>query len=89
MTATPTQIIETAKSQFGKPYVYASAPDPSVRNPKSFDCSGYTRWVFGRNGVYLPGGSWNQALHGRNSGTWSCIDKALKTPGALLISGPN
>lgn len=89
MTVTPAQIIETAKSQFGKKYVYAAAPDSSVRNPKAFDCSGYTRWVFGRNGVYLPAGSWNQAIHGRNSGTLISIDKAIKTPGALLLSGPN
>jgi hypothetical protein len=89
MSVTPAQIIETAKSQFGKPYVYASAPDPKVKNPKSFDCSGYTRWVFGRNGVYLPAGSWNQAIHGRNSGTLISIDQAIRTPGALLFMGPN
>jgi hypothetical protein len=89
MTVSPAQIIETARSQFGKPYIYASAPDPKVKNPKSFDCSGYTRWVFGRNGVYLPAGSWNQAKHGRNSGTLISIDQAIRTPGALLFMGPN
>jgi len=86
---TPNQIVDTARSQFGKPYVYASAPAVSVRNPRSFDCSGYTHWVFGRNGVSLPNGSWNQAIMGRDNHTLISIDQAIHTPGALLFMGAN
>ena len=89
MTVTPNQIIETARGQFGKPYIYASAPEPSVKNPKSFDCSGYTRWVFGRNGVAIPMGSWNQAIMCRDHGTIIPVSEAIRTPGALLFGGPN
>lgn len=40
--------VETAYSLLGKPYRYgASGPD-------SFDCSGFTMYVWGKAGVYLP-----------------------------------
>ena len=47
-SATAEHVIDIAKSKLGAPYVYgASGPD-------SFDCSGFTSWVFGQVGISLP-----------------------------------
>lgn len=85
----PSKVLETAISQFGKKYVYASAPSPTIKNPPSFDCSGYTRWVLGRNGITAPAGSWNQAMWCRDRGLLVSVQDAINTPGALLFGGPN
>lgn len=42
-------IINTAKGQMGTPYVFGGET-PYV----SFDCSGFTSYVFGKNGISLP-----------------------------------
>ena len=41
-------IISTAKSKLGCPYVYGAA------GPDTFDCSGFVQWVYGQNGISLP-----------------------------------
>jgi len=49
------EILETAKEYLGVPYVWAA------NGPLAFDCSGYTRYVFKRNGITLPRYSGHQA----------------------------
>jgi len=42
-------LLGTAHSQLGTPYRYGG------ESPETgFDCSGFTRWVYGRHGVSLP-----------------------------------
>lgn len=41
-------VMKIAKSKKGTPYRYGAT------GPRSFDCSGYTRWVFARVGRHLP-----------------------------------
>lgn len=54
----PTQIIETAKRYLGAPYVFGAS------GPESFDCSGFTRFVYGQHDISLPRTSVNQATAG-------------------------
>jgi cell wall-associated NlpC family hydrolase len=50
-----------ARSQLGAPYVYGGS------SPSGFDCSGFTRWVFGRHGGSLPHSALGQFLLGRQA----------------------
>ncbi|WP_343918370.1 C40 family peptidase [Agrococcus citreus] len=52
-------IVGIAQSQLGAPYVWGGA-SPST----GFDCSGFTSWVFGQAGYYLPRSSNAQAGYG-------------------------
>ncbi|MGM1028317.1 MAG: C40 family peptidase [Actinomycetota bacterium] len=52
-------IVGIAQSQLGAPYVWGGA-SPST----GFDCSGFTAWVFGQAGHYLPRSSNAQAGYG-------------------------
>jgi cell wall-associated NlpC family hydrolase len=68
LTATPTlvpsahaltarqgdRIVHIAASKAGAPYRYGAA------GPRAFDCSGFTKWVFGRTGRWLPHSSARQ-----------------------------
>lgn len=48
-------VVNTARSQLGKSYVYGGAsPDAG------FDCSGFTCWVYSQYGVALPRRSFDQ-----------------------------
>jgi len=40
-------LVETALSKIGSPYVYGSS------GPKTFDCSGFTSWVYRQHGIRL------------------------------------
>lgn len=42
------QVVEIAKKYIGTPYVYGGDA------PGGFDCSGFTSYVFGKMGIYLP-----------------------------------
>lgn len=53
------QIIETAKQYIGTPYHYGSP------GPKSFDCSGFTSYIFRQFGYNLPRSSDGQGAYGR------------------------
>lgn len=46
--------------QLGKPYQFGFKPADSDPNPKEFDCSGLTKWLFAQIGVHIPDGSQNQ-----------------------------
>jgi cell wall-associated NlpC family hydrolase len=71
-SATVARVIETAKSRIGAPYVYgASGPD-------SFDCSGFTSWVFRQVGVGLPRTAHEQWLSGPH------VSYAEAQPGDIL-----
>lgn len=49
------EIIETAKEYLGVPYIWAA------NGPFSFDCSGFTKYVYKKNGITLPRYSGYQA----------------------------
>ena len=52
------QIITTAYTYLGTPYVYAAS------GPDSFDCSGFTMYVMNLNGIKLPHQSGKQYTYG-------------------------
>jgi cell wall-associated NlpC family hydrolase len=86
-------LLTLARTQLGKPYVYASQPSGSIADPRSFDCSGFVRWLCMRLNVPIPGGAAgftpsDKQLHAQPIP----VAQATKTPGALLGhygSGPN
>lgn len=47
-SASVAAVIEVAKSRIGAPYVYGAT------GPDSFDCSGFTSWVYRQVGISLP-----------------------------------
>ncbi len=51
---TRTQVLNMARKYIGVPYVYGG------ESPRGFDCSGYTKYVFGRLGIKLPHSSRRQ-----------------------------
>jgi cell wall-associated NlpC family hydrolase len=57
-STTGSDVVDFAKKQLGKPYVWGAA------GPKSFDCSGFTMYVFTQFGVSLPHSSISQANYG-------------------------
>ena len=52
------EILETAKNFLGTKYVWAA------NGPSAFDCSGFTKYVFKKNGITLPRYSGSQARMG-------------------------
>ncbi len=50
-----TQIVNDAKNEIGRPYVYGG------ERPSGFDCSGLVQYVFGNNGYSLPRTSRDQS----------------------------
>lgn len=53
-----TKLIEFAKTLLGKPYVYGA------NGPSSFDCSGFTSYVFKNSGISIPRTSHSQSIEG-------------------------
>lgn len=66
-------LVSIAKSQLGKPYVFGSS------GPSSFDCSGFTTFVFRQMGIKLPRTSVSQSRFGK------AVDKANLQVGDLLF----
>ena len=62
------ELLETAKEYLGVPYIWAA------NGPSSFDCSGYTKYVFRENGITIPRYSGHQA----NVGTKIRFDELQK-----------
>jgi len=56
------KIINTAKKFLGVKYAWAA------NGPLAFDCSGFTRYVFKKNGINLPRHSSHQAMIGKKIG---------------------
>jgi cell wall-associated NlpC family hydrolase len=52
------QIIQTGEKYLGTPYRYGTS------NGRTFDCSGFIRFIFAQHGITLPSGSYNQAKIG-------------------------
>ncbi|SMC82333.1 C40 family peptidase [Sporomusa malonica] len=47
-TASVRRIIQSSMRYTGVPYVFGGT------SPNGFDCSGFTRYIFGQSGIYLP-----------------------------------
>jgi cell wall-associated NlpC family hydrolase len=67
------QLLQIANEQLGKPYRYGG------KGPKSFDCSGLTRYVFGQVDISLGASSSDQALQGAQ------VDIDKLRPGDLVF----
>jgi len=68
-------VVAIAKSKLGAPYKWAAS------GPNSFDCSGFTMWVYAQVGVSLPHSSRSQI----NSGPR--VSRANLKPGGLVFFG--
>ncbi len=58
MDRTAMKIIDSAKTLLGKPYVYGA------NGPSSFDCSGFTSYVFSKSGISISRTSSSQSQEG-------------------------
>lgn len=68
-------VVAIARSKLGAPYVWAAD------GPDSFDCSGFTMWVYGQVGVSLPHSSRAQFDSGPH------VSRANLQPGDLVFFG--
>lgn len=48
------KVIEAAKGEFGTPYRFGVSNGPEDPGTDAFDCSGFTQWAWGTEGVFLP-----------------------------------
>lgn len=70
-------VVETAKNYIGYKYVYGAS------GPNSFDCSGFTSYVFRLHGVSLSRSAKGQYSNG------SAVSRADLQPGDLVMFGPS
>ncbi len=69
------KLLAEARSHLGQPYVYGGA------GPRSFDCSGFTLYVFKKVGINLPHLASSQAKYGTS------VKKSELRPGDLVFFG--
>jgi len=62
-------VAKVAKEKLGKKYKWGG------NGPYRYDCSGFTKEVFRRNGIYIPRNSWNQAKMGMKVSKFSYLKK--------------
>ncbi|WP_328861503.1 C40 family peptidase [Streptomyces sp. NBC_00306] len=62
-TAKAAKVLDFARAQIGKPYVWGAA------GPSSYDCSGLTQAAWKTAGVSLPRTTWDQVKTGKQIGT--------------------
>ena len=70
-------VVETAKKYLGAKYVYGAS------GPNSFDCSGFTSYVFKLHGVSLSRTAKGQYTNG------TAVSRANLQPGDLVMFGPS
>ena len=70
-------VVETAKKYLGAKYVYGAS------GPNSFDCSGFTSYVFKLHGVSLSRTAKGQYSNG------TAVSRANLQPGDLVMFGPS
>ena len=71
------KIISLAKSKVGNKYVWGAT------GPTTFDCSGFTSWLYKQVGITIPRVSSSQAKHGTQ------ISKSNLQPGDILCFNTN
>lgn len=74
-TAPRSEVVAIALSKLGSPYKWAAS------GPDSFDCSGFTMWVYRQVGVSLPHSSRAQINYGQR------VSRANLAPGDLVFFG--
>jgi cell wall-associated NlpC family hydrolase len=72
-STTGADVVAEAKKHLGKPYVYGAA------GPNSFDCSGFTQYVYKQFGKSLPHSASSQYSYGRS------VSGAELKPGDLIF----
>lgn len=70
-----TKILETAYTKLGSPYKWGAT------GPSSFDCSGFTSWVYRQHGIYLSRTAQSQSQGG------VAVDRSDLQPGDLVFFG--
>ena len=77
-TVQAAKILSTAENFLGLPYIYGGS------TPKGFDCSGFTKYVFGQNGITLHRVSRDQYSYDGVK-----VSKSELQPGDLVFFGEN
>lgn len=75
-------LIKSAKSQLGKPYIFGYEVDLNNSNPPAFDCSEYIQFII----YQATKNKWTDGARNQyNASTKISLIQAIKTKGALLF----